>query len=132
MKTRKASMIFGILFGVCLFPVAYVTLAIGIALAFAGNQWFGFFAYVFAGLGLISIVGSCFAKKKPLVTLIINSVASILLLGVNGYLAANGILFANIGLCLLYGFVNVLGLLSAVLAGKAYHKQWLKSDGEIK
>ncbi len=130
MKQRKAAMILGILFGICLFPLAYVTLVLGIALAFAGNQWFAYFAYVFGAFGLISIIGSCFAKKKPLVTLITNAVASILLLGVNGYLMAKGILFANFGFCLLYVFVNLLGLLSAFFAGRAYRKQWFKGDSE--
>ena len=128
MKKRKVAMVLGILFGICLFPVAYLTLVLGIALAFAGNHWFAYFGYVFGVFALACIIGSCFAKKKPLVTLIVNALASVVLLGINGYLASVGLLFSNIGFFVFYAFVDVLGLLSTFFAGRAYHKQLFKGE----
>ena len=45
MRKARISMILGILFGLCLFPVAYVSLVIGVALAIASASWFGYSFY---------------------------------------------------------------------------------------
>lgn len=128
MKSGKVSRIFGILFGLCLFPLAYISLVLGIALAFTGNNWFGYLVYIFPALGVLVLVCSFFAKRKPLVTLISNATASIVLLGVISYLAMEGLLFQNIAFAMLYIVPEIFGLLSTVFAGKAYHRQWFKGE----
>ena len=133
MKQGNVSMILGILFGICLLPIAYICLVLGVVLAFGGNDWFIFLVYVFAGLGILTIVGSCFAKKKPLATVIINGTSSLVLLAVVIYLLAQGVLSANVGFLLMYTFVLILGVLStifAILAMKKLQIPQLTSDAE--
>lgn len=119
MRKSKISLIFGILFGVMLFPVAYLCLALGIALAFAGNGWFAFMTYVLAVLGLLTIIASCFAIKKTIVTLLVNSLSAIALLFTIIYLMVKGIIFENIIIFLLMLVVFLVGLISIIFAGLA-------------
>ena len=128
MKHGRLSRIFGILFGLCLFPLAYVSFILGIALAFLGNNWFGYLRVVFPVLGVVVIVCSCFAKRKPLVPLLSNATTSVVMLGVITYLAMEGLLFQNIFFAMLYIIPEIFGLLSTIFAGRAYHYQWLKGE----
>lgn len=128
MKYGRVSRILGILFGLCLFPLAYISLVLGIALAFTGNNWFAWMVYVFPVLGVCVIVCSLFARRIPLITLISNATASVVLLGVLSYLAMEGLLFQNIAFAFLYILPDILGILSTIFAGKAYHHQWLKGE----
>lgn len=68
MRTNKATLILGIIYGVSLALVAYLFLAIGIALAFMGDGILAYACYVFAGLAVATIVCSCFAKKNVIVS----------------------------------------------------------------
>ena len=119
MKKSKISMFFGILFGILLIPVAYLCLALGIALAFLGDGWFGFMTYVLAGFGLLSIIASCFAIKKPIVTLTINCLSALSLLFSIIYLMIKGILFENVLILLILVIVLAVGLLSIIFASLA-------------
>lgn len=82
MKKNIASMILGILYGFSLFVFAYIYLVLGTIIAISGNGIVAYFMYIFAGLGIFSIITSAFAKKKIIVTrlgLLISILASIVM-----------------------------------------------------
>ena len=126
MKKAKVSLVFGILFGVCLFPIAYVSLVLGIALSFAGAGWFAYSSYVFAFFGVVAIVCSCFAKFRPLVALVGNGLATLYLIVVIIYLLGTGLFMQSVGLSLLYIFPAVLGAVSAGFAAKYLYDSGIK------
>lgn len=66
MKKNTIALVFGILFGVSMLAVAYVSLIVGIFLAFAGIN-IAYFMYVFAALAVVTIVLSSFARKNIVV-----------------------------------------------------------------
>lgn len=126
MKKARVSIILGILFGLCLFPVAYVSLVLGIALAFAGDGGFGFAFYGFIVFGVIALVCSCFAKFRPLVTVVGNGLATLFLIAITIYLIGTGLLAQSAGLALLYVFPAILGLLSTGFAAKYLYDSGIK------
>ena len=132
MKKAKVSLVLGILFGVCLFPIAYVSLVLGIALSFAGAGWFAYSSYIFAVFGVASIVCSCFAKFRPLVALVGNGLATLFLITVIIYLIGTGLFMQSIGLSLLYIFPAVLGAVSAGFAAKYLYDAGIKPFKEEK
>ncbi len=116
MKFNKLSLAFGILFGVSLFPLAYISLILGLVLAFSGGGDNSIFMYVFAVLGALTIIASCFAVKKVWVTRIVNTLSTLVLIGNIVFLIIKGILLTNIIFALIYVAVLVLGLLSTIFA----------------
>lgn len=66
MKKNTIALVFGILFGISMLAVAYVCLIVGIFLAFAGIN-IAYFMYIFAGLAVVTIVLSSFARKNIIV-----------------------------------------------------------------
>ena len=126
MKKARIALILGILFGLCLFPVAYVNLVLGIALAFVGNGWFAYSSYVFAVFGVVAIVCSCFAKFRPLVTLVGNGIVTVYLIAVIIYLVGTGLFMQSIGLLLLYLFPAILGATSSGFAAKYLYDAGIK------
>lgn len=116
MKNNYISLGFGIVFGLGMLPLAYINLALGIALAFAGAGDFAIMVYVFAALGVLTIIASLFAKKCVWVTRIVNTLTLLTLIGTFIYLAVNGVIFSNMLLALAYVVVMLLGVVSVVFA----------------
>lgn len=67
MKKNKATIALGIIFGLTLGVVSYLYVVIGIAFAFGGVDFMAYAYCIFAGLGVLSIVTSCFAIKNVIV-----------------------------------------------------------------
>ena len=132
MYLRKAriSMILGILFGLCLFPVAYVSLVIGVALAIASASWFGYSFYIFIACGVIAIISSCFARFRPLVTVVGNGLATLFLITMIIYLIGTGLFFESLGFTLVYIFPAILGAISCGLAARYLYDAGIKPHKE--
>ena len=133
MKYNNLTIGFGIAFGLGMLPLAYLNLALGIVLAFAGKGDFSIMIYVFAVLGVLTIISSCFAKKCIWVPRVINTLAVLTLLGTVIYLAVCEVLLANILLAVPYVFVLIIGLLSAVFAwlAKQIKKQSVTTENNV-
>ena len=126
MRKARISMILGILFGLCLFPVAYISLVIGVALAIASASWFGYSFYIFIACGVIAIISSCFAKFRPLVTVVGNGLATLFLITMIIYLIGTGLFFESLGFSVVYIFPAILGSLSTGFAAKYLYNSGIK------
>ena len=116
MKFTKLTKIFGVLFGLSLFVIAYLCLAIGIVLAFAKKGDFGIMIYVFAGLALATIIGSALAKKSIMVSRIILSISTITLLATIIYLISVGLFKDSSTLLFVFIADFLLGLTSTLFS----------------
>ena len=130
MKKARIAIILGILFGLCLFPVAYVSLVVGVALAIASASWFGYSFYIFIAFGVITIICSCFAKFRPLVTVVGNGLATLFLITMIIYLIGTGLFFESFGFSLVYLIPTILGAVSCGLAARYLYDAGIKPHKE--
>ena len=115
MKKNNAVIVLGILFGLGLIAIGVLYFIVSIALAFGGNGWFMYIAFAMVPLALCTIVGSCFARKKIMVSRITLSIAVV------GYLVSIIILvlIPNVtigGYLIPMGMLFTLGLIALVLS----------------
>ena len=115
MKFIKPTIVFGILLAIALLPTIYMSLAIGIALAFAGKN-FAFMFYVFGVLFVATIVGLCLVKKTIIVTRIINAITTATLLASTIYLGVLGLYSDGIGMLVYWSGVTLLGVIATIFA----------------
>lgn len=123
MKYNNLSMIFGILFSVGLGILAYLSFILALVLSFLGIDWFIVMMFVFAALALASLVGAFFARKKVLVTIVINAVSMAAILFVVIYLLAAGVLAESAQMLLVFIGVFVLGAIQLIFGILAKRKQ---------
>ena len=116
MKYNRLTKLFGVLFSVSLAILAYFSIVVGLALAFDGNNWFGVMVYVFAIFAVVNIVGLFFVKKKPIVTMIVSSIISLVVLGTTVYLVAVGLISESLVAFMFYAAAFVLGGLTSTFA----------------
>lgn len=116
MKKNTAVIILGVLFGISLFPLAYINLTLGIALAFANNSWFALTLYVYIGLGITTIIGSAFAGKQIIVSRIILSIANAIHLALIIYLFAVGLFVSSFLFAIIYLAVAIIGIIALILS----------------
>jgi len=116
MKINKTTMIFGILFGLALLPLAYVYFALGFALAFSNNGWFIYVSFVMAGLGIATFVGALLVNKFVIVTRVIFTLSTCVFLASIIYLAVIGLFAENIGLLMFLVAIGVWAVLSTIFA----------------
>ena len=131
MKYNNLSMIFGLLFAVGLGVLAYLCFILTIILSFIGIEWFVLTIFVVAGLAVSTLIGSCFAKRKIMVTFVIDIISLFIVLFVIIYLLAIGIFSKNLEILGVFGGVFLFGLLSTIFAILAKRKKKIKED-EIK
>ena len=124
MKKNTAAMIFGIIFGIALLPLAYLNLVLGIALAFAKNGWFGYTVYIYPIMGIIAIIGAAFARKKIKVTRIMLAIPNLIHLAVVIYTSCIGLLTNSLLLFAVYAIVAILGILALLLSFLAKDKNY--------
>ncbi|MBQ7917490.1 MAG: hypothetical protein IJ310_01585 [Clostridia bacterium] len=122
-KFNNLSMIFGLIFSIGLGVVAYLCLVLGIALAFAGNEWFGNMAFVFFFQAIITLISSFFARKKIMVTIIVDIISLIAVLFVLIYLLTQVSVIDGFGMIALFLGVLVFGVLSLLFGILAKKKQ---------
>ena len=122
MKYRVLTRIFGFLFSAGLAVLAYFSLVVGIALSFAGIDWFVAMAYVFAILAVVNIISLFFLKKKPIVTIVINVISTLIVLATIVYLLAIGLTADSPLALILYITACVLGALTTLFAVLAKKK----------
>ena len=122
MKKNTAVIILGVLFGIALFPLAYINLALGLALAFANNSWFALTLYVYIGLGIITIIGSAFARKQIIVSRIILSIANAIHLALIIYLFAVGLFIESFLFAIIYLAVAIIGIIALILSFRAKNR----------
>lgn len=115
-------MIFGILFAIGLGVVSYLNLFVGLILSFSGNDWFGSMLVVFAGLAILTLVASFFARKKIMVTLVVDIVSLVCVLFEIIYLFMTGIATQSIAILMVLIAVFVLGVMSVLFAVLAKNK----------
>ena len=119
MKKNNAIIIIGILFGIALIPMAYLNLFIGVALAFANNDWFIYSTFIYSVLGIIAIVGAALARRHLKATKVMLFIPNIINLASAIYLASIGILTAKLLILLAYLATAALGITALVLSLKA-------------
>lgn len=122
-KFNNLSMIFGLIFSIGLGVVAYLCLVLGIALAFAGNEWFGNMSFVFFFQAIITLISSFFARKKIMVTIIVDIISLIAVLFVLIYLLTQVSVIDGFGMIALFLGVLVFGVLSLLFGILAKKKQ---------
>jgi hypothetical protein len=123
MKYNNLSMIFGILFSVGLGILAYLSFILALVLSFLGIDWFVVMMFVFAALALASLVGAFFARKKVLVTIVINAISMAAILFVVIYLLAAGVLAESVQMLSVFIGMFVLGATQLVFGILAKRKQ---------
>ena len=116
MKFTKLTKIFGILFGLSLFVIAYLCLAIALVLAFAKKGDFAIMIYVFAGLAIATIIGSALAKKSILISRIILTIATTVLLSTIIYLISIGLFKDSATLLVAFAVDFLLGFSATLFA----------------
>ena len=116
MKKNTAVLILGIMFGILLLPMAYINLVVGLALAFANNSWFALTCYVYIGLGIITIIGSAFARKQIIVCRIILSISNIIHLALIIYLFVVGLFVESFLFAIIYITVAIIGIIALILS----------------
>ena len=123
MKNKKLTIIFSILYIISLLIISYLCLAIGIALAFKNNGWFGYSFYTFLGMAFVTLICLCFIKKSSIALNIILIISLCFLFFIIIYLIINNILLENILLlgCFILSFI--LGLISLIFSLKRIKKQ---------
>lgn len=123
MKYNNLSMIFGILFSVGLGILAYLSFILALVLSFLGIDWFVVMMFVFAALAIVSLVGAFFARKKVLVTIVINAVSMAAILFVVIYLLAAGVLAESVQMISVFIGMFFLGATQLVFGILAKRKQ---------
>lgn len=121
MKFIKVTKILGILLGIVLLPMAYISLITGIALAFAGFGEFTVMTYVFAGLGIATIICSLLAHKNVWVPRIALAISTMVLLASTIFLMA--INLKSFGIIAIYLSVTVFGIIATILSFLADNKK---------
>lgn len=123
MKYNNLSMIFGILFSVGLGILSYLSFILALVLSFLGIDWFVVMMFVFAALAIASLVGAFFARKKVLVTIVINAVSMAAILFVVIYLLAAGVLAESVQMLSVFIGMFFLGATQLVFGILAKRKQ---------
>ena len=116
MKFTKLTKIFGILFGLSLFVIAYLSLAIAIVLAFAKKGDFAIMIYVFASLAIATIIGSALAKKSILISRIILTLSTTVLLATIIYLISVALFKDSATLLVVFTLDFLLGFSATLFA----------------
>ncbi len=129
MKKNTISMTLGIIFGIALLPLAYFNLALGIALAFANNSWFGYTVYIYPIMCIIAIVGAAFARKKIMVTRVMLFIPNLIHLAVIIYTCCIGALVADFLIFAMYAVVAVFGIIALILSFMAKDKNYHSTPG---
>ena len=118
MKSKKPIVALGIIFGLTLFGIAYLSLVYGVIISLAYKL--DLFAYVmmygFGVLGIITIIGACLALKNIKATRVMLTIPLVLLLAVFVFLLI--IVPGFSPLVLLYVADFVIGLIPTILAFK--------------
>ena len=123
MVKNKLSMIFGILFGICLLPFAYFCFVLSIVLAISKGIDFAVMIYIFPVLAIITIVGACIINKAIIATRIIFSITLATYIGSIIFLATTGIFADNFIFVLIFSVFAVIGILATIFAYLAKPKQ---------
>ena len=126
MKYKIICVISGIIFTIGLAVLSYLSFALGVALAFSGNDWFINLMFVFAVLAIANIVGLCLLKKKPIVEFIICVISVIAILFEVTYLFAFGGATASGGVIVFFIAEIMFGLITATFSYLTKRKN--KSD----
>ena len=116
MKKHNLTMVFGILFGLALVPIAYLSLVLGITLAFSGEEFFAYLPYVFAVLAVMSIIASCFARKNIWVSRVVLLLSTLVLISAIIYLLTKEVLTEGVVLFVVYIVVALLGIIATTFA----------------
>lgn len=124
MRTNKATLVLGIIYGVSLALVAYLFLAIGIALAFMGDGILAYSCYIFAGLAVSTIVCSCFAKKNVIVsrvglTISVAFFAFAYIYSIVIFIIKDALVSTSILYFLILAALLILGIVAMILSYKA-------------
>ena len=123
MKKNVAVIVLGVLFGVSLGVVSYLYLVLGIAFGLTGMDFMVNMWILFAGLAVICIIFSCFAKKVialPRVGLTVAVVISAILhvFSLIQFISLDAIESTNIALFVVLFGSLALGLAAMILAYK--------------
>ncbi len=118
MKKNTITMVLGILFGISLIPLYYfhAVMSLVVGLAGKGFDLLAYMIYIYPVCGLISIVGSAFARKNVKVTRIMLLIPNLLHILVVAYFMAIGVLFHASWIGIMYIIIAVLGILALVLS----------------
>ena len=129
MKYNNLSMIFGILFAVGLGALAYLSFILAIVLSFMGIEWFISMMFVFAGIAVSTLGCACFARRKIIVTFVMDLISLVVVLFVIIYLSIVGIFAEIIAMLTVFGGVFIFGVLSllfSILAKKNANLETIK------
>ena len=124
MKKNVAVIVLGILFGISLGVVSYLYLALSIAFGLAGIDIMTYAWWIFAGLALVTVIFSCFAKKLivlPRVALTVSVVFSAIthIFSLVQFVSMDAVQTDNIALFIALFASLVIGFVAMVLSYKA-------------
>lgn len=123
MKKHNLTIFFGILFGIAMLPIAYLSIFLGIVLSFSGEEFFAYLPYILSVMSFVVIVASCFARKNIWISRVVLLFSTLVLISVMIYLVSKEIVAQSVMIFVIYLVVVLLGIVAATFSYLAKPKE---------